>query len=182
AKLLTSILFGTKTTLKSKIQILDNILYGTIHPAYIAYIKNAIGVVVKNNVGTIYGFDNGPYITEEGDSNGNIIEGNLGHSWQYPERGYKLFIEKVGANTIVRNNIGFRTEGSGSAIISAGNTYVDVSHGLSVTPDINKIVIIPKDNLNGRSFWVSDVTSTTFRINISSADTVNHVFSWSYKE
>ncbi|MEM2185298.1 MAG: right-handed parallel beta-helix repeat-containing protein, partial [Candidatus Methanomethylicia archaeon] len=42
AKLLTSILFGTKTTLKSKIQILDNILYGTIHPAYIAYIKNAI--------------------------------------------------------------------------------------------------------------------------------------------
>ncbi|MEM3629101.1 MAG: hypothetical protein QXE06_06995 [Candidatus Bathyarchaeia archaeon] len=72
------------------------------------------------------------------------------------------------------------TENSGTATITAGNTYVTVTHGLSITPDINRIKVTPKDNLNGRSFWVGNVTSTTFRIYISSSDTVNHSFGWSY--
>jgi len=72
-------------------------------------------------------------------------------------------------------------ENSGSATITAGATYVDVTHNLAITPDINRIKITPKDNLGGRSFWVDNVTATTFRINISSTDTVNHVFGWSYE-
>lgn len=82
---------------------------------------------------------------------------------------------------IVKHNIGIVTENSGIATIPAGSTYVDVSHGLMIVPDPNKIKVTPKDNLGGRSFWISDVTSTTFRINISSADTVDHVFGWSYE-
>jgi len=57
---------------------------------------------------------------------------------------------------------------------------VDVTHGLDITPDINKIRITPKDNLNGRDYWISDVNSSTFRINISSSDSVDHTFGWSY--
>jgi len=85
------------------------------------------------------------------------------------------------ADTIFHKNIGFVTENSGEVTISAGNTYVEVSHGLDITPDINKFKIVPKDNLDGRSYWISDITSSSFRINISSSDTIDHVFGWSYQ-
>jgi len=86
----------------------------------------------------------------------------------------------LGSGSKVYSNYGFTTESSGEATITAGNTYVDVSHGLDITPDINKIRITPKDNLNGRDYWISDVNSSTFRINISSSDSVDHTFGWSY--
>jgi parallel beta-helix repeat protein len=86
-----------------------------------------------------------------------------------------------GLNTVAKRNDKYVTENSGTATIAAGNTYVDVTHGLSITPDINKIRVTPKDNLGGRSFWVSDVGASTFRINISSTDTADHSFGWSYE-
>ncbi|MEM2534037.1 MAG: hypothetical protein QXK12_08465 [Candidatus Nezhaarchaeales archaeon] len=84
------------------------------------------------------------------------------------------------SGTLKFNNVA-PVEKSGSATINAGGTYVDVMHGLPFTPDINRIKVVPKDNLDGRSFWVSDVGATTFRINISLVDTVDHVFGWSYE-
>ncbi|MEM4455436.1 MAG: right-handed parallel beta-helix repeat-containing protein [Thermofilaceae archaeon] len=87
----------------------------------------------------------------------------------------------AGANSVARRNLNFRTEASGTATIPSGSTYVDVTHGLEITPKPERIKITPLDNLGGRSFWVSDVTSTSFRINISSADTVDHSFGWSYE-
>ncbi|MEM1522957.1 MAG: right-handed parallel beta-helix repeat-containing protein [Thermofilaceae archaeon] len=86
-----------------------------------------------------------------------------------------------GANTVTRGNINFRTEASGTATIPAGSTYADVAHGLSITPKPERIRVTPLDNLGNRSFWVSSVTSTSFRINISSSDTVGHSFGWSYE-
>lgn len=59
---------------------------------------------------------------------------------------------------------------SGSATITAGNTYADVAHGLGTTPDINKIKPTPLDDLGGRDVWISNVGGTTFRINISGMD------------
>jgi len=90
-------------------------------------------------------------------------------------------ISDEGTNTVIKRNIGYVTENSGTATITAGATYVDVTHGLATTPDINRIKVTPKDNLGGRSFWISDVGATTFRINISSTDTVDHAFGWSYE-
>ncbi|MEM4430977.1 MAG: hypothetical protein QXM08_07415, partial [Thermofilaceae archaeon] len=90
-------------------------------------------------------------------------------------------ISSAGSGTIVKHNAGFTTEASGTATIPAGSTYVDVAHGLSITPEPARIRIVPLDDLGGRSFWVSNVTSTSFRINISSADTVSHSFGWSYE-
>lgn len=67
---------------------------------------------------------------------------------------------------------------SGSATITAGNTYVDKAHGLSSTPDINKIKPTALDDLGGRSVWITDVGATTFRINISSMDLTDHNFGY----
>lgn len=67
---------------------------------------------------------------------------------------------------------------NGSDTITAGNTYVDVPHGLGYTPNTDDIYVTPNDNLGGRSFWKSDIGSSTFRINISSMDLVDHTFSY----
>jgi len=70
------------------------------------------------------------------------------------------------------------TVDSGEATVVSGETYVDKAHGLSLTPDINKIKLTPKDDLGGRSYWISDVGGTTFRVNIGSMDMVDHVFGY----
>ena len=64
----------------------------------------------------------------------------------------------------------------GTATITAGNTHVDVTHGLGETPE--DVRITPLDDLDGRNFWVSDIGDTTFRINITSMDLQNHQFKW----
>ncbi|MEM3943795.1 MAG: hypothetical protein QXJ59_06895 [Thermofilaceae archaeon] len=79
----------------------------------------------------------------------------------------------------IRGMKGLKTEASGTATIPAGSSYTSVAHGLAWTLKI--IRILPLDSLGGRSFWVSNVTSTGFRINTSSADTVSHSFGWSYE-
>lgn len=67
---------------------------------------------------------------------------------------------------------------SGSATVTAGNSYVDVTHGLSGTPDINKIKVTPQDDLAGRVPWVSNVGASTFRINIPVDLESDHVIGW----
>ena len=70
-------------------------------------------------------------------------------------------------------------QGDDSATITVGNTYVAVTHGLGVTPAISDIQITPQGSLLGRTFWVSDVGASTFRINMNTSDTIDHLFSWS---
>lgn len=87
----------------------------------------------------------------------------------------------VGALPIIRNNAGYVTENSGIATILANTLFVDATHSLSITPDINKIALIPKDNIGARSLYVNDVGALTFRINLSLVDAaVAHVIGWSY--
>lgn len=65
---------------------------------------------------------------------------------------------------------------SGSTTISAGDSYIDVTHGASSTP--SKVRITPTSNLGTRSFWVSNKGANTFRININSSDVIDHTFDW----
>jgi hypothetical protein len=67
---------------------------------------------------------------------------------------------------------------SGLTTVINDTTYIDKAHGMATTPAVTDIHITPQDNLGGRSYWVSDVGVTTFRINISAKDTVSHVFSY----
>lgn len=75
------------------------------------------------------------------------------------------------SNLIVKNNIGFVTQNSGTAIISS-STYVNVAHGLSGTP--TAVIVTPTQT--STSFYVSNVGSTTFRINVGTSGT--YTFYW----
>lgn len=64
-------------------------------------------------------------------------------------------------------NRGFTTENSGTATVSNGNSSVDVSHGLDVTPTAADIQITPTNNLGNSSlYWITSVGASTFTINV----------------
>jgi len=103
----------------------------------------------------------------------------------YPYKAYFVgsftsYVTGTTNNFIPTNCPQWVNKNNGTGTITAGNTYVDVTHNLSITPDITRISLIPKDNLNGKYLWISGSNSTSFRINISSSDTVNHNIGWSY--
>jgi hypothetical protein len=64
----------------------------------------------------------------------------------------------------------------GTETVTAGNTTVNVTHGLEGTPTIVKLT--PLDDLGGRNYWVTSIGATTFTINISSSDLSDHQFTW----
>ena len=65
-----------------------------------------------------------------------------------------------------------------TATLTAGDAFVDVTHGLFWVPTIDDIQVTPNDDLGGRSFWVSNVGAVTFRINMNPIDLVDHAFTW----
>lgn len=90
-------------------------------------------------------------------------------------------------NTIIFRNVGISNILDASKLlrylnkiwfstITAGNTYVDVTHSLASTP--TKVRVTPTTNLGSRSFWVDTKGATTFRINIDSTDVIDHTFDW----
>jgi len=84
----------------------------------------------------------------------------------------------TGNNTIVRNNLDYVTEDSGTATILSGNTSVTVSHGLDRTPSNDDFQVTPLENIGGKSVWVSGADSDSFVINVSSAVSDNRDFAW----
>jgi hypothetical protein len=81
----------------------------------------------------------------------------------------------AGTGTIKRGNIGYPTENSGVATISAGSTRVTVSHGLASTP--TKVLITPLGQPPGK-LWVENITSTSFDIVTDTAPTSNLNVAW----
>lgn len=70
------------------------------------------------------------------------------------------------STTHIRNNTGYITENSGTAIVAFTTTYIDVTHALALTPSINQIKVTATNDLGLASkFWISNVGVTTFRIN-----------------
>lgn len=86
-------------------------------------------------------------------------------------------------DSIISSNVGFVTEASGTSSITSGNTSVDVTHGLSYTPTIRdsfRIVFSQQaTNAYGR-FWISNMTATQFRFNVSADPGASGLgFGWS---
>jgi len=80
-----------------------------------------------------------------------------------------------GSTVYFRRNVGYPTEASGTATIASGSTSVTVNHGLVCTP--SKVLITPLAQPSG-NLWVSNITSTSFTINISSAPSANLSVAW----
>lgn len=55
-------------------------------------------------------------------------------------------VSDVDGNVIKYRNRGYITENSGTATITSGNTVVQVTHGLDVTPDEEKIRLVPLED------------------------------------
>jgi len=65
---------------------------------------------------------------------------------------------------------------TGVATVTTGSTYVDVAHNLGRTPE--KVQATPGVELVGTTFWVSNVDSGIFRINIGSSLGFDAPFYW----
>jgi len=80
---------------------------------------------------------------------------------------------------LIKDNKGYATENSGTATITSGNTYVDVTHGLDIQPATSTISVTPLEDLgNASNYWISDVGSSTFRINVNADPGKDVDFAW----
>jgi hypothetical protein len=89
-------------------------------------------------------------------------------------------ISNTGTGNIISRNTGYTTEASGTATVASGTTYVDVPHGLSVTPSAGQINVVPTNSLgNAAKYWISNLGATTFRINVDTDPGVSTAtFNW----
>lgn len=69
------------------------------------------------------------------------------------------------------------TQTYGTAMITAAAAFVDVTHGLAFAPSINQIQVTARNNIVG-AWWMPSSTSTTFRIQVASAQAGDVSFSW----
>jgi hypothetical protein len=88
-------------------------------------------------------------------------------------------VKRVSTTSSIRNNQGYITESNGTTSIGASATTVTVNHGLSVTPLIQNILVMPTNSLGSATkYWVSNITSTNFVINVNAAPGSTATFAW----
>jgi hypothetical protein len=82
--------------------------------------------------------------------------------------GIKFGAGPVGPTKILRHNLGFVTENSGTGSVAAGSTSVNVPHGLSLQPGAQHIDIKPTNISTNSVRWAVTATSpTTFTLTLS---------------
>lgn len=85
----------------------------------------------------------------------------------------------LGADTIVRGNVGFATEASGTSTLVNGQTEIAVTHGLAITPVIGDVMVTPIESWgNATKFWISAYSSTTFTITVDQDPGADVDFAW----
>jgi len=86
-----------------------------------------------------------------------------------------------------RDDFNLKFEGSvsgfspykGNVLLSSGNTVVSVTHNAPRTPEPADILVTPTTSLGSASFyWVDNLTSTTFDINVDADPTQDVYFNW----
>ena len=79
-------------------------------------------------------------------------------------------INNGSTGAIIRDNLGYLTEASGTASIGAASTTATVTHGLSVTPAAKDVILTwAADPGSSTKRWASGFTSTQFTVNVSPA-------------
>lgn len=89
-------------------------------------------------------------------------------------------ITNAGTNTKIRNNFGYITENSGTAIVANGQTSIVVAHGLSVTPTADDIMVTPTNSMgNAAKYYISTFTATEFTITVDAdPGATTAIFAW----
>lgn len=121
------------------------------------------------------------YEEQIGNSGPNMIEHNTFHTNAFAPT--VAVVDSAGIGTVVRNNLGYTTEATGTAIVLNGATTAVVTHGLDVTPLLASIQVTPTNNLGtATKFWVSNPTPTQFTITVdANPGASTATFSWSIK-
>lgn len=73
----------------------------------------------------------------------------------------------AGFRAVIKNNMGFTTENSGTAVIASATTSIVVTHECDYTPLSGEITVMPTNNPTNDPghIWVSSIGATTFTIN-----------------
>jgi len=166
---------GSKTNRKAGV-MLERLTYSTLNAEVI---NTPIGVLLGNpdtpSVGALRNFvrncfirDASTYAVQEvGTSNHNEIQDN-----HFVSSGG---VSKNGANTRVSRNNGHETERSGTTTMTNGLSTVTVNHGLFASPNV---VTAMGRNAETSQLWITDITATTFRINVPNPVSGDRIISW----
>jgi len=85
----------------------------------------------------------------------------------------------LGANSLIRNNLGWATENSGTATLANGTTSIAVTHGLAVTPAAGDIMVTPIEAWGAMTeFYIDTYTSTQFTIHADQNPGQDVDFAW----
>jgi hypothetical protein len=87
--------------------------------------------------------------------------------------GANIYVDQC-TDVVCRRNKGHPTEAGGAATIPAGQTSVTVNHGLALAP--TKVLVTPTGNLG--AVWITNITSTSFTINCSTAPAADTTVYW----
>lgn len=134
------------------------------------------------------------YISVTGNNIGNITTANLKYGVEMDANStYCLVTNNVlggatagalkgaGTGNIVRNNVGFITENSGTGTITNPATTAVIAHGLSVTPTVDDIHITWAENATNAitAWWVDTIGAANFTVNCEPAPGASNLdFGW----
>lgn len=119
-------------------------------------------VVLASNLGGLVTAE-GAYFAEANNSifTGNRFTAGTGHTLNNP------LVITSSTGSIVKDNIGYKTENYGTATVANATTEISVAHGLAATPA--RVAVWPTNNLGtAAKFWVpaADIGATNFKIKV----------------
>jgi hypothetical protein len=144
----------------------------------------------------IYMAVDGSITVSLGTASSEIPSGNSGRQTEYPLVPYipsdSVFLSEVwipasaviGNNLILYNANQISTTSGGASVyrgiatISEGQLNAIITHGWGSAPETNSIILTPVSSSLGRAYFISDCNASTFKINMSTRDTIDHKFSW----
>ena len=89
-------------------------------------------------------------------------------------------VTNSGTNNRIMGVLGYRLRNTGTTTITNPSVVATVNHGLAITPSIANIVVSYTTASAGVSrYWVSNITSTSFDINVNATPTTTASFVWS---
>jgi hypothetical protein len=93
----------------------------------------------------------------------------------------KVFLAQSGNFNPILYSSGYITDNAGNANILASTTSVVVTHGLSATPAAANISVIARSGDAHGNIFITNITSTTFTINCTTAPANNLQLSWAVR-
>jgi hypothetical protein len=137
---------------------------------------------------TVQGAFSGAYGGLSGNRNGIYVEANvenyvlLGNQLNGNTAGAIANLNPGANNSIIAANMGYRTSTRGNSTIPSGSTSVVVAHSLLETPAVSDIRLSPTSGWGAATqWWISNVTASSFTINVNNNPTVSINFGWEAK-